>query len=153
MARILQILRNTDQGIARYVLLAWVIEVIPSIIIAALTTALDMPGPPPARRGPFWDEMMGSVVVAPFVETLLLGLILRLLTFFVTNTLRVAAISALTWGILHGIYSLARGLTVLWPFFVDSVCFLEWQKKSLSRAITVTALIHGFHNLVAMIPL
>ena len=34
------------------------------------------------------------------------------------------------------------GLIAWWPFVVFSLCFMAWQKKSVGRAITVTALVY-----------
>jgi hypothetical protein len=44
-------------------------------------------------------------------------------------------------------------LSVAWPFFVFSICFLEWEKISKRRAIVVTALLHTCQNLLPAIAL
>jgi hypothetical protein len=150
MKKILQILRNTDQGIPKYVLRAWMIDFIPTILIAAAFAATRMPGPP-ASDEPIWQTVVSGVVVCPVVETLMLWLFVRLLMLFLKDTVSIAVGSAIIFGILHGMYSVKLGFTVLWGFFVMSLCFLEWRKRSLSSAIIVTSLIHGLFNLAVAI--
>ena len=64
------------------------------------------------------------------------------------NDLRIALASALIWGYIHSLFAIGWGLTVCWGFFVFSVCFLEWEKKSKGKAIIATALVHTCQNMV-----
>jgi hypothetical protein len=56
--------------------------------------------------------------------------------------------SGLIWGNLHALGGLQWGVSQIWSFFVLSVCFLEWEKKSRGLAILVTGLLHMWANLV-----
>lgn len=56
------------------------------------------------------------------------------------------AASALLWALLHSISVPIWGLGVFWPFFVFSICYLNWEKKSQLDAIRMTASLHALHN-------
>jgi hypothetical protein len=63
------------------------------------------------------------------------------------ETHQVAIVSGAIWGILHGLRSLSGGMTSAWGFFVLSMCFLEWKKKSTGKAIVVTSSVHMCWNM------
>jgi hypothetical protein len=60
----------------------------------------------------------------------------------------VAFLSAFTWACLHSLAAPTWGFSVFWPFFVFSVAFLEWEKKSKLKAICIVTLIHLCQNLI-----
>ena len=153
---ILPLLRNTDQPVLSYVWRAWLIGFIPTIVIAPII-GLIMPDKVPSIDGSpgsmFYKQspitiVLSAVVLGPWIETLLMWPILGLLKRIIRKTLWVAAASAVVWGVLHSLAAPAWGLGVAWPFFVFSLCFLEWSKISIGKAITATALIHMLHNAV-----
>lgn len=151
--RILRILRNTDQPTLSYVWRVWLIAFIPSFVIGTITAlAIAMLGYDDRLpdMSPMFFLIVG-VIIAPWVETVFLGWILAILKRIIRNTLWVCLVSAVIWGVLHGLQSVGQGLTVTWVFFIMSLCFLEWEKKSRKMAIRVTALIHMCQNGVAFI--
>jgi len=74
--------------------------------------------------------------------------ILWTLKLFIQNRLLVALVCAAINGLAHNPYESGWILGVVWPFFVYSLCFLEWEKKSKGKAIVVTAMVHTFYNMV-----
>ena len=66
------------------------------------------------------------------------------------NTIWVPVASGLIWGNLHAFGGEQSGVSQIWGFFVLSVCFLEWEKKSKGLAILVTGLVHMWTNLVGL---
>ena len=77
--------------------------------------------------------------------------ILLILNWLLQKPLLAALVSAVLWGMYHSVYYPWHGFIVFWGFFVMSVCFLEWQKKSTSKAILVTTCIHMLHNTVPLV--
>lgn len=156
---IIRSLRNTDQSKASYVWRAWLISFIPSLVIA--TVVVNLLGLQPYKdltidKSPtFW--VFGVVLLSPWAETLLMWPILAILKEVFRKQLWVALASALMWGYLHSRFALAWGFPTAWAFFVFSLCFLEWEKKSKSKAIIVTASVHmcqnGVPTLIGLIPL
>jgi hypothetical protein len=144
--RILQPLRNTDRGIASYVWRATLISLVPSIVIAAVVTIAVPDSEPPGKESPILLVLFGVLFVSPWLETLLMWPVLWILKRLIRNSLGVALVSATLWGCLHSLISPTWGLIVLWPFFVLSLCFLEWQKRSTGRALVVTGLVHTCNN-------
>jgi hypothetical protein len=156
---ILHILRNTDQPVLSYVWQAWLIGFIPTIAIGTLV-GLTMPDKVPSIDGTpgsmFYKQspitiVLSAVVLGPWMETCLMWPILGILKRIIRKTLWVAAASALVWGVLHSTVAPAWGLGIAWPFFVFSLCFLEWSKISTGWAITATALVHMLHNAVPIL--
>lgn len=140
-------LRNTDQPVLSYVWRAWLIALVPSMVLGSIV-GLTMPNKGPSFDGPVWFTVLGILLIGPWVETLFMWPILWILTRTTGTTLGVAAVSAGFWGLMHSLCAPAWGLAVAWPFFVFSLCFLEWKKVSMGKAIAVTALVHTCQNLV-----
>jgi len=149
--RIVRILRNTDQPIPSYIWRAWLVAYIPSLLLATITAQLvlvvGLGGSQHSQLNPSpLVLVLALLLISPWLETLLMWPILSILKRVIQNTVFVALASGTIWGILHSTWSLMWGFIVWWPFFVFSVCFLEWEKKSIGRAITVTALVHTCQN-------
>jgi hypothetical protein len=145
---ILRALRNTDRPVASYVWRAWLISFIPSLVIALIVTSVlgsHTVKTPAPKQSPI-SEVFGVVVLSPWVETFLMWPILAMLKRFSQSILWLALGSALIWGGLHSLFIPTLGVPASWGFFVFSVCFLEWEKKSKTGAIVVTALVHMCQN-------
>jgi hypothetical protein len=142
--------RRADQPILNYVWKAVIVALIPSLIIGTLVS-LVVPDKGPQFKGPLFLVVFSVLVISPWLETLLMWPILWILKRFLRTQTRVAIGSALVWGLFHSLLAPAWGLTVAWPFFVFSYCFLEWEKKSKIHAILATALVHTGQNLLPAI--
>lgn len=153
--RIFRPLRNTDQPKLSYVWRAWLITFVPSPVIGGIlwfTLGL------PSNQGMLPNESLlrffsGMLLLSPWGETLLMWPILFMLKRAFQNIYRIALASAAFWGVLHGMFGLATGLGATWPFFILSLCFLEWEKKSKGSAIVVTASVHRCFNIVPAVVL
>lgn len=156
MQFILSVLRNTDRPIPVYVWHAWLIEFIQGILIAAIVVALLFGTCLSAETHPLLPSLMTPtlfwemVVKAPWTETLVMWPILFVLRLILGNTIWVPVASGLIWGNLHAFGGEQSGVSQIWGFFVLSVCFLEWEKKSKGLAILVTRLVHMWTNLVGL---
>jgi hypothetical protein len=156
MENILRVLRNTDQSVPSYVWQAWLISMIPSLLISALVAGVRASagyGNPPLKlwESPVWLVLLGVFLVGPWIETLVMWPILAVLKRVIQNTILVALASAVVWGVFHGLTDPGWGLIVIWAFFVFSLCFLEWEKKSRRKAIVVTSLVHMCHNSIPVV--
>jgi membrane protease YdiL (CAAX protease family) len=149
---LLSTLRNTDQPILSYVWRAWLIALVPALFIGAITTGLGMSG----GQVPDWLPRVRvsllflpfvALLIAPWTETLLMWPVLAILKRTIKKTLLVLGASGLIFGLLHW-PAPGWGAPQMWAFFVYSLCFLEWEKKSKTRAIIVTALVHTCYNVV-----
>jgi len=150
MKRITQFLARTDLPALSYVWKAALIAFIPSLLIGKVVD-LALPDYTPSFNEPVVSELFGALLFSPWTETLFMWPILWILKKFIRNQLTVAISSAVVWAILHSLGAPAWGLGVAWPFFIFSLCFLAWEKKSIGKAIVVTALLHTCQNLLAEI--
>ena len=144
-------LLNSRQNKILYIVKALAVSLVPAILIAYLLSFI-LPQPPVVlSESPGLMSLVELGIVAPAIETLLMWPILTLIGRFVTKSILIAAIiSALAWSLFHGLFSLTWGLTIVWPFFVFSVSFLVWKKRSIWDALLVTFVIHSLQNQLAV---
>ncbi len=152
---LLRWLFDTRISMPRYVLRAGLISLLPSL---ALTFILALSGVITEERGPAFEGsplelIVLIVIVGPPLETLLMGLGLRILSFITKRSVPLAAMSAFVWACLHSIAAPAWGLGVIWPFFVFSCSYLAWRQRAWWRALLVTSCIHAFQNVLPAIML
>jgi len=142
---------NSQIPVWNYALLMAVISFVPSILLSFVLGAAGVmteeSGPELGGFGPGIDFAM-IVWVSPVVETLLMGVILKALSFISRRRYVLAAMSCGVWAGLHSLCSPAWGLVVFWPFFVFSCSYLAWRRRSWRHAVCVTSLIHMLHNLL-----
>ncbi len=156
MQLILSDLRNTDRPITDYVWHAWFVMIIPSLPIVLIVFALFGPRLTQAEldaRLPYMTSTMHGVmlVVGAWIETLVMWPVLFLLRRILGNTIWVPVVSGLIWAGLHFSGGQEWGVSKIWSFFILSVCFLEWEKKSKGLAILVTGLVHMISNMVGFL--
>ena len=104
----------------------------------------------PPDRTVSLSELLGSVLFAPLVETLLLAGVLRLLTLCTQNPVRLAICSALIWGALHGFAGALWFFGTASSFFVYSCAYLAWRKISFAHAFVAAVLPHALINATVM---
>lgn len=138
-------LYNTDQKAYTYILRAFLISFIPSIIISVILTPL-FPEGGPEFQGNTLSLVISLIFVSPILETLLMWPIIKIIGLFTSKHKRTAILSALIWAIFHSLLAPIWGFVIAWPFFVFSTAFIEWKKKSTLSAICVTTLIHMCQN-------
>ena len=135
---------RADVGLLRYTLRAAAIGVLPSILLVVVVAGLaslvgiDVGRPPEIRLGA--GGLIAVVVLAPVLETLLLAaLALR-------SWLPIAAVSAIAWGLLHGLVAPLWFFGTVWSFFVFGAAYIAWRPRSIGRALVAAALPHAFIN-------
>ena len=125
------------------------ISVLPAFVLGFVIFAIFPDADEPDFGGDFWAELIGIVVFSPAIETLLMWPVLALLSRFMNNTWALALASAGLWALLHSLMVPVWGFNIFWSFVVFSICFVEWRKKSIGAALSMTFLIHALQNLCA----
>lgn len=141
---------RADVGLLRYALRAAAIGVLPSILLVVVVAGLaslvgiDVGRPPEIRLGA--GRLIAVVVLAPVLETLLLAALLELLGMALRSWLPIAAVSAIAWGLLHGLVAPLWFFGTVWSFFVFGAAYIAWRPRSIGRALVAAALPHAFIN-------
>ncbi len=142
-------LRDTEQPMLSYVWRAWLIAYFPSAVtLMTVTVAFKTEGMiAPTTDSPVWFFLKYGLL-GPWGETVVMWPVLWVLKCAARTheTIWIALASAAIWAIAHVPVSPPWELNVFWGFFIFSLSFLEWEKKSTRIAIVVTALIHGCFN-------
>jgi|GEM_PF-608526 len=140
----------------RYSLEAWPIALIPSVLLFVLASGLlALAGvslesiAPPAREVSV-STFLGAVIFAPIVETLVLIGGIKILGCISSRPVVVAMMSALVWGILHGIFGALWFFGAVWSFFVFSCAYLAWRDRSFKAGFIAASVPHALVNLTAM---
>ena len=136
---------RTDHVKARYLLRAWLLAFVPSIILSWLV-AMALPaaeGPPLVIDGAAAVAIV--VLFAPFVETLIMVPPLLLLNRLLGPGPAVLG-SAIGWGIAHSLAAPIWGLVIWWPFLILSIAMLTWRQQGLVTAILMVFAIHALQN-------
>ena len=92
------------------------------------------------------NNFLMTVLFAPLIETLLMIPTISISGLFFKNYKYVAAMNALIWAGFHCVKSPFHGIGVIWPFYLFSLSYLCWEKKSLRHALFITMLIHSLYN-------
>jgi hypothetical protein len=134
------------EQILSYVVTAWLLALLGSIILAPLASWL-VGGPSPEFPAlGTWQTIFSLVVYAPVVETIIMGGVLLILDKLVGFTPAIL-ISSAGWGIAHSLVAPAWGLVIWWPFLIFSITFLIWRRRSLLLAFGMPMVVHGLQNL------
>jgi hypothetical protein len=95
-------------------------------------------------------SIVGALLIAPVVETYLLGLFLRSLRGSLSD-MRLSILSALGWGALHALIAPFWFFGVAWSFFVFSWFYLLWLPRSQAKAFSAAAVPHFLLNASALV--
>ena len=149
----ISLLFDNQIAIWKYVIRTGLISLIPSLVIVMILglTGIITEETAPKFEGPAIILFIGLIVIAPPLETLLMAVGLRLLSFITKRPVRLAIFSAFIWAVVHSLEAPVWGLGVIWPFFVFSCCYLSWRRHSWWRAIFVTTCVHAFQNILPAI--
>ena len=94
-------------------------------------------------------NVLGSVIIAPLLETLLLAGFLKILFRLNSHPLLNATIAAALWGTFHGLVEPIWFWGTIWSLFVFSLAFVTWRKISFQHAFLAAAIPHSLINLMA----
>ncbi|MCD4655389.1 hypothetical protein K8T06_15820 [bacterium] len=144
--RILNILKDTESSKRGYIIKAYLISFIPTFLLLLLSTPF-IPDSELHVEMPLTLGLLNFLLISPWIETLVMWLLLWALSVFTENVFILSVISGVAWGIIHGLILPIWGLFAFWPFVVLSICFLEWKKKSVKKAVIITSLVHTCHNI------
>ena len=144
---------NTEGSALRYILQMAVISLVPSLLISfmffgVLGVPLDQA---PQFDGPLPVLLVSVLVIAPVIETLLMALVIKLVSFIFKKTVSICLATALVWAILHSVSVPLQGVTVYWPFFVFSYAYLAWREHGWWKAIGIATAIHACQNVLPAI--
>ena len=92
---------------------------------------------------------LGTVILSPLGETLLMTLSFGLIKSFTNKFSVICFVSALFWAGLHSLAIPAWGLVTFFTFLVFSVAFQVWDKVSRKDAYIIVFSIHALVNLFA----
>jgi hypothetical protein len=139
---------RTDAVPARYVAKAWLLAMVPSLLLSGIVGLLlphaARPDFNPAESGPVWLTFL-LVFVSPAGETLILAPLVYLLNRWLGPGPAVVT-SALLWAGAHSAAAASWGLIVWWPFLVMSVALLTWRSEGLAKALLLVFAIHALQN-------
>jgi membrane protease YdiL (CAAX protease family) len=142
---------QADGNAARYIVRAWLLAMLPAIGIAAVLWALfPDTASAPGREVTRFSIVLSVVVIAPLLETLLMGAILLVVQRLAGAGPAVAA-SVLVWGAVHGSVAVRWGIAISWSFLIFSVAFVTWRHAGLLKAFGVAAAIHALQNGAAVL--
>jgi hypothetical protein len=86
------------------------------------------------------------VAFSPFVETLIMAVVLEVLLRLVRPPIAIA-LSSLGWGVAHSLEAPAWGLVIWWPFLIFSTLYVTWRQRSAWAAIAIVFCVHALQNL------
>lgn len=98
-------------------------------------------------------DSFGLVIIAPVIETMLLALLLKKLVKMGLPHWQACTVSAMIWGLVHGVIEPARFVGTVWNFFVFSHGYLWWLEASQEKAFIAALIPHVAINAVAVMAL
>ena len=127
--------------------IAWLLSFLGSVALAALVNwlapnaqSIDIP------KLPAWLIILAFAVFSPLIESILMGLGLKLLLRWLSPATAIL-VSAACWGIFHSLQIPVWGLAIWWPFLIFSTLFVVWQQRGFWTGVWVAAAAHCLQNL------
>jgi hypothetical protein len=139
---------GTNAGRTGYVLRAWLVAVVPSLLyfFALVSIGAESLRPP---AGALDATFAGySILAAPLLETALMFPVASLLTRMIPRQPRVQIVLLAVIGALAHVFGggLRQVLASFWPFLVYSATLTTWRKRSDRDAFVLTTFVHGLYN-------
>jgi len=128
---------------------AWLLTFPVSIFLAMVLAILVPNASQPEFPFTGADLFLRLVILAPVLETLIMGGVILILQLFLRPTAAVL-VTALGAGLAHSFAPngvAVWGLVIWWPFLIFSTLFVTWRHRSLLAAFGMAAFAHGLHNL------
>ena len=128
------------------VLVGWLLSMTGSIALAALSNVVapSLASPEFPMKGATAFVLL--VIIAPFIETLIMAGFLSLFLRFMPPAAAIL-LSAVGWGIAHSTQALGWGLVIWWPFLIFSTLYVVWRQRGFWAGVGVAALTHAMQNL------
>ena len=140
-----------------YCLVAWHLALVPSILLVVVSYAIfsgagvDVGAVQKPARDIAQRNVWMTALVAPFIETLVLALGIRLISFLTKHREAVAVASAFAWGALHASFYPMWFFGTAWSFYVFSRGYLAWRPVSVKHAFAAAAVPHALVNSSALL--
>jgi hypothetical protein len=152
------LLGSIHVGMPVFIVRAATASVLPALLLAAASnTVLRWLGFSPEQivtvtSEPSWSNLLGLLILAPVLETLMLAWPVALSLSAGVRASRIAGVSAAVWGLLH---LATRGpgalLPAAWAFYILTTAFLMWRPQSFRHAFSASAAPHACHNAFAFL--
>ncbi|MDO6425885.1 hypothetical protein Q4489_02625 [Thalassotalea sp. 1_MG-2023] len=140
-------LTNINQASYLYLLKATAISIIPALFIAlGFSIAITPTSTLKFDASPL-QLVIILVIFVPLIETFLLVYLIKTLNKFLSNKQYIAITAAVIWAFLHGLKAIEWGFIIAWSFYVFSISFLTWQKRSTKQGFIMSLSIHALQNL------
>jgi hypothetical protein len=141
-----------DRSVVGYFLRVFPVLYIGAACLAALASLFFFDELSEERWMP--ESILGQIVAliffAPYLETLLMLVVFKLLSLFVDGLVFKALASGLIWGIAHAWIHPISGFSATWSFFVLSMCYLSWFPVSPKTAFCLTTGLHMATNALSL---
>lgn len=140
-------------SLAKYSLLAFPIAWVPSIGLLSVVgmfwylAGYDFSSVTASTAKYGTADLLGTIFVAPLVETLLLAFGVAVLSLMFQRKLTVVLVSGLVWAGLHGLFGPMRFVGSLWAFVVFSCAFMAWRPRSWLAGMIAAGVPHVLCNL------
>jgi hypothetical protein len=126
---------------------AWLLSFTGSLALAALVHSLA----PDAQamevpKIPAWLIVFAFAIFSPVVESILMGLGLKLLMRWMPASYAIL-VSAACWGLFHSLQIPVWGLAIWWPFLIFSTLFVVWQQRGFWTGVGVASATHVLQNI------
>lgn len=131
--------------------LAWALSLAGSLLLG-MAIAYIAPGAetPDLGGAPALVVLVGVALLAPLIESLIMGGVLDLLLRWM-RAWQAVLVSAAGWGVAHSLSTPSWGLVIWWPFLIFSTIFVTWRPRGFWVAVLAAALVHGLQNLLPAI--
>lgn len=96
-------------------------------------------------------DLFGYIIIAPMLETFILGFFIRLLLRIKLTHLWVCIVSAIGWSALHALIDPVNFFGTVWSFFIFSHCYLTWLDCSKRQAYYAALVPHMLLNTAVML--
>jgi hypothetical protein len=138
-------------------LIAWHVALIGSLLLVLVAhavfagagadvSALQKPPGELKRR-----SLIIAALIAPLLETAVLGFLLWLLRFATARRQWLLVLSALAWGGFHATFHPLWFFGTVWSFYVFSRGWLAWRPVSYKHAFAAAAVPHALVNSSALL--
>jgi len=143
-----RLLRDTGVGRVRYLLRAWLVAVVPALLLFFALIAIGEATLRPRAGMPDGGTLAASLLVAPVVETALMFPFAWLLARVppAREGLCVLALALLAALAHYPGGHWRQVVNALWPFAVFAATLFAWLRHSWRAALALTAAVHALYN-------
>lgn len=144
---------NCNSNIMAYMVKSIFLCVLTAFLIGFITYCFFYPiiGEVSLERGDGYVDFFGSIILAPFFETLLLVFFVFLTKKLISNMMFVSLFVALLFSIMHSTISILWGVVVFFPFCIYVLSYQVWLFKSNKYGFFTSASIHAGVNATSVL--